>query len=178
MESTVQKYKKISSELAKKLGEKNVLAAPRLAKVVVSTSFGKNREPKKVEFIADCLAKITGQKPAARGAKKSIASFKIRQGDVIGSAVTLRGQRMFGFLDKFLNAVVPRVRDFRGWTKTSVDEMGNLSVGIREHTVFPETADDELKDIFGLTVTIVTTAKNQEGALALFDALGFPFKRS
>lgn len=172
-----EQFKKISSDLKKKLGVKNDLALPRFVKVTVSTGVGKIKDAKRLEFIADRLAKITGQKAAPRGAKKSIAGFKVREGDTVGFLVTLRGKRMYGFLDKLLNVVIPRIRDFRGLEEKSVDEMGNLTLGIREHAVFPETADEELKEIFGLGVTIVTTAKNRDQALIFFQALGFPFRR-
>jgi len=165
-------------ELEAKLKTDNVMALPRLSKVVVSTGVGKvNKDKKRMELIADRLAKITGQKPSPRGAKKSIASFKVRQGDVVGMTTTLRGKRMQGFLEKLLNSAIPRIRDFRGFSEKSVDEMGNLTIALREHTIFPETADEDLKDVFGLAITFVTTAKNREEALALFQLVGFPFKK-
>ncbi len=172
-----EKYKNILPELTKSLGEKNALAAPRLVKVVVSTGTGKRRDKKQQELIADRLAKITGQKPASRGAKKAIASFKVRQNEAIGLLVTLRGKRMERFLDKFLNIAVPRMRDFRGFETSIIDDQGNLSVGIREHTIFPETSDEDLKDVFGLAITIVTTAGKRDRGLALFRALDFPFRK-
>lgn len=164
--------------LGAKLKTDNVMALPRLSKVVVSTGVGKaNKDKKRMELIADRLTKITGQKPSPRGAKKSIASFKVRQGDVVGLTVTLRGKRMQGFLEKLLNSAIPRIRDFRGFSEKSVDEMGNLTIALREHTIFPETADEDLKDVFGLAITFVTTAKNREEALALFHLVDFPFKK-
>lgn len=163
--------------LAKELGVKNVLALPRLEKIVLSTGVGKVKDKKRLELIADRLAKITGQKAAPRGAKKSIASFKSRQGDIIGYAVTLRGKRMWSFLDKFLNIAIPRIRDFRGFDEKSVDERGSLTLGLREHTIFPETADEELKDVFGLAVTITLRAVNRAAGLAWSRAIGFPFKK-
>jgi large subunit ribosomal protein L5 len=162
--------------LSATLKEKNRLALPRLSQVVVATGVGKIKDKKRLEFIAGRLAKITGQKASPRAAKKSIAGFKSRQGETVGMMVTLRGARMYGFLDKLLAVVIPRIRDFRGFARTGIDEMGNLTVGLREHTIFPETADEELKDVFGLSITIVTTARNREEALAFFHALGFPFK--
>ena len=159
--------------------DKNVMAAPRLSKIVVSVGVGKqNKDKKRLELITDRLAKITGQKSAPRGAKKSIASFKVRQGDVVGLLVTLRGKRMRGFLSKLLEASIPRIRDFRGFDDKSVDEMGNLTIAIREHTIFPETADEDLKDVFSLGITFVTTAKNREEALAFFRGIKFPFKKA
>ena len=158
---------------------KNPLAAPRLLKAVVSSGTGKTSrtDKKRNEFIADRLMKITGQKPAPRMAKKSIASFKVREGEVIGFVVTLRGKRMYGFLDKILNVALPRTRDFRGLSPEAVDEMGNYTLGIKEHTIFPETADEELKDVFGLAITIVTTAKSKDEVVKLLTHLGFPFKK-
>lgn len=171
-----EQFKKAAPALKEALGVENVFALPRLVRVSVSASVGKIKDKKQRDLIADRLAKITGQKAAPRGAKKSIAGFKVRQGDTVGFLVTLRDKRMYGFLDKLLNAVIPRIRDFRGLEERGVDEMGNLTLGIKEHTVFPETAEDELKDIFGLAVTIVTTAKNRKEALIFFRALGFPFR--
>ncbi|MBI4136296.1 MAG: 50S ribosomal protein L5, partial [Candidatus Vogelbacteria bacterium] len=118
------------------------------------------------------------QKPAWRGAKRAIASFKVRLNEPIGLLVTLRGKRMQRWLDKFLNVAAPRMRDFRGFEEAMVDDTGNLNIGIREHTIFPETADEDLKDVFGLAVTIVTTAGTRERGLALFRALDFPFRKS
>ena len=170
-------YHDLKPELKKELGVKNDLALPRLLKVVVNSGTGKIRDKKRNELISDRLAKITGQKPSPRGAKQSIASFKLRQGEVIGLAVTLRGARMWGFLDKLVNVAIPRMRDFKGLNPKSVDEIGNLTIGLKENVIFPETADEDLRDVFGLSITIVTTAKTQIEALALFRHLGFPFKK-
>lgn len=157
-------------------GYKNRLQTPRLLKVIVSTSTGSSKDRKKNEFVMDRLAKITGQKPALRGARKSIASFKVREGDPIGVMVTLRGTAMYKFLDKLFNVALPRTKDFRGLSRKSIDEMGNYTFGIREHTVFTETSDEELKDVFGLAVTFVTSAKNKKEAEAFLSHLGLPFK--
>jgi len=164
-------------ELKKELGTKNNLAVPRLVKVVINSGTGKAKDKKRNELVENRLAKIAGQKPAPRGAKQSIASFKLREGDVIGYAVTLRGARMYDFLDLLLKVAIPRLRDFKGYQESIVDEVGNLTIGIKEHIVFPQTADEELRDVFGLSVTIVTTAKNRAEALAFFKAIGFPFKK-
>ena len=177
MKKLKEKIDQAIPELKKELGVKNVVAVPHLVKVVVSSGTGKAKDKKRNELVADRLARLTGQKPAPRGAKKSIASFKVRQGDVVGYAVTLRGQRMYDFLDLLLNVTMPRIRDFKGYDEKIVDEIGNLTLPVREHTVFPQTADEELKDVFGLAVTIVTTAKNKKDALAFFKAIGFPFKK-
>lgn len=155
----------------------NPFQAPRVVKVVVSTGTGKINDKNKIEVVKDRLAKITGQKPAPRGAKQSIASFKLRERDVIGYQVTLRGARMFDFLNKLVHVALPRTRDFRGLSVSSIDEMGNYTIGIREHTIFPETSDEDLKDVFGLAVTIVTTAQTKEETEALLRHLGFPLQK-
>ncbi|MDO8183527.1 MAG: 50S ribosomal protein L5 [bacterium] len=175
--SLVKIYDDIKPELKKELGVKNDLALPRILKVVVNSGTGKARDKKKNELISDRLAKITGQKPSPRGAKQSIASFKLREGEVIGLAATLRGARMWGFLDKLVNVAIPRMRDFKGLNPKSVDEIGNFTLGLKENVIFPETADEDLRDVFGLSITIVTTAKNQAEALTLLRAIGFPFKK-
>lgn len=158
---------------------KNKLEAPRLQKITISVATGRamKQDKKKNEFVIGRLTKIAGQKPVERQAKKSIASFKTRIGDKIGVAVTLRGARMYGFLEKLLDVSLPRTKDFRGLKKSSVDEMGNLTFGIKEHTIFPEIHDEELKDIFGMAITLTTTAKNKKEAISFFEILGIPFKR-
>ncbi len=155
----------------------NVNQAPRLVKISVSTGIGSIKDKKKVELIANRIEKITGQKVTKKGSKKSIAAFKVREGDPVGYQVTLRGDRMISFLDKLLNVALPRTRDFRGISRRSVDEMGNYTLGIREHSIFPETTDEELKDVFGLAVTVVTTSQNKMLTEAFLELLGFPFKK-
>lgn len=173
-----EKYKKIAvPEMKKKFGYKNDLAVPKIIKVVVNTGVGSIKDEKQIEVIEKQLSLITGQKPRRSGAKKSIASFKIRQGDLAGYSVTLRGQRMYDFLDRMINVAIPRIGDFRGLNPKAVDEAGNLSIGIKEHTIFPEISEEEIKFIFGLQAIIVTTAKTQPEALELFRLLGFPFKK-
>lgn len=157
---------------------KNVMQAPKLTKVVVSVGTGSAKDKKRVaEIIPSRLAKITGQKPAPRSAKKSIATFKLRQGDAVGFQVTLRGDRMVAFLDKLLNIALPRTKDFRGISINSVDDMGNYTFGIKEHTIFPECSDEELRDVFGMAVTIVTTSKTKQETRSFLKLLGFPFKK-
>lgn len=177
MKSIKEKQKTAFTALKDTFGYTNVMQAPRLKSVSVSSGVGSFKDKKKIEIVLDRLAKITGQKPSPRGAKQSIASFKSREGDVVGALVTLRGARMFGFLDKVVNVALPRTKDFRGLSARAIDEMGNMTVGIREHTVFPETSDEELKDVFGMGVTIVTTARNRDEARAFFTHLGFPFAK-
>lgn len=159
-------------------GYKNKLQAPKLVKVVISTGTGKIKDKKKVELIQDRLAKITGQKSAPRGAKKSIATFKVRQGDIIGFQVTLRGARMFDFLDKLVHIALPRSRDFRGLTPKAIDAMGNMTIGLKEHTIFPEASDENLSDVFGLAITVVSTAKNKKEAEAFYRHLGVPLQEA
>ncbi len=179
MESIKQKEKKAYSTLKPKYGYKNVMAAPHLVKVVVAsgTGSGIKRNKDHNKLVMERLAKITGQKPATRSAKKSIATFKIRIGDPVGVMVTLRGARMYGFLDKLINVAIPRTKDFRGIERKIVDNIGNLTMSIKEHTIFPETGDEELKDVFGLGITIVTTAKNKAEATDFFELIGVPFKK-
>ena len=158
------------------LGYKNPMQAPKVSKVVVSTGVGAKHDPKKRALIKDRLARITGQAPAPRVAKKSIATFKIRAGDEVGYQVTLRGARAQTFLDKLIHIVLPRSKDFRGIKPETIDEMGNITIGIKENIVFPETSDEDSKDIFGLAVTIVTTAKNRREAEGFLKYLGLPLR--
>jgi large subunit ribosomal protein L5 len=158
-------------------GYKNVMQTPRMVKIIVSTGVGSMKDKKKLEVIVDRLRKITGQAPAPRSTKKSIANFKTRVGDLSGYQVTLRGARMESFFEKLVNIVFPRVKDFRGIKPTAVDEMGNISIGFKEHTVFPETSDEDAKDIFGLAVTIVTSAKSAKEAEAFLRHRGVPLQK-
>lgn len=179
METVKQKEKKAFDKLKSKYGYKSVMSAPRLSKIVVAvgTGSGIKRDKDRNKFIMDRLAKITGQKPATRGAKKSIAGFKIRLGDPIGVVVTLRGNRMYGFLEKLINVAIPRTKDFRGIERKIVDNIGNMTMSVKEHTIFPETGDEDIKDIFGLGITIVSTAKTKEEATDFFELIGIPFKK-
>jgi large subunit ribosomal protein L5 len=154
------------------------MQTPRIEKVIVSTGTGKIQDKQKIALIQDRLALITGQKIAPRAAKKSIASFKTRTGDIIGYQATLRGDRMRAFLDKLIHIALPQTRDFRGLKLSSIDEMGNYTIGIPEHTIFPETADEDLKDVFGFSVTIVTTAKTKPEAEALLRHIGLPLQKT
>ena len=158
---------------------KNLMAAPRLKKVVINTGTGTpmKKDKNKNDATSLRLAKITGQKGALRGAKQSISSFKVRQGDPIGVVTTMRGKRMYAFIEKLVNVALPRTKDFRGVNRTAVDSIGNLTIGIKEHTIFPETADEDIKDVFGLSITIVSSARNQKEGLAFFEHLGIPFKK-
>ena len=158
---------------------KNAMAAPRVKKIVINTGTGTaiKKDKNKNDAISLRLAKITGQKGVLKGAKQSIASFKIRQGDPIGIVITLRGNRMYVFLEKLINVALPRTKDFRGITRTSVDNIGNLTIGIKEHTIFPETADEDIRDVFGMSITLVSSAKNKKEGTTFFELLGIPFKK-
>lgn len=175
---TVEKQKNVYQTLKTQFGYKNVMQSPKVVKVVISSGIGKITDQKKRALIADRLALITGQKPAERAAKKAIATFKTREGDVIGYQITLRGARMWAFIDKLIHIALPRTRDFRDLKATAFDDMGNYSVGIKEHTIFPETADEDLRDVFGFAITVVTTAKTKEEAEALVRHLGFPLQKA
>jgi large subunit ribosomal protein L5 len=179
MNLTKEKQIKAFDSLKGDRGYTNPLAAPKLMKIIVSTGTGtkmkKDRDTN--DRVANRLARITGQKPTLRAAKQSVASFKIRQGDPVGVAVTLRGARMLHFLDKLIHIALPRTKDFRGINTSAVDAMGNMTIGIKEHTIFPETSDEDLRDVFGLSVTLVSSAKSKEEALAFFTYLGIPFKK-
>lgn len=177
MLSVKEKEKKAYEVLKEKFGYRNPLASPRLLKVIVSSGTGSSKQKDRNTLIVDRLSKITGQKPVLRSAKKSIASFKVREGDKVGALVTLRKERMYGFLDKLINIASPRTRDFRGYNRGSIDAVGNLTLGLREHTIFPETSDEDLKDVFGMSITAVTTAKTTAEAEAFFEHLGIPFRK-
>ena len=178
IETVKQKEAKSFEALKGNFNLTNIMQAPKLEKVTLSVGIGKIKDDKrKVELIEDRLTKIAGQKPVVVKAKKSIATFKVRAGDKSGFKVTLRGQRMYEFLDKFINISIPRTKDFRGIDPKSVDGMGNLTIGIKEHIIFPETGDEEIRDIFGLSVTVNTTAKDKELAKAFLKAIGVPFKK-
>jgi len=177
MESVLIKEKKAFDALKETFGYSNTMQSPKLKKVVLSVGTGSLVDKNKVEVIQDRLARITGQKTAPRAAKKSIAGFKMREGDVVGYQITLRGARMDSFLNKLIHVAYPRTKDFRGLDTKVIDQMGNMTLGIKEHTVFPETSDEDMRDVFGFAVTVVTTAKNREEAEAFFRHLGFPFKK-
>lgn len=172
-----EKQKNIFNALKDKFNYKNAMQVPQIEKVVVSVGVGSVKDKEKLKVIQDRIAKITGQKEIARKAKKSIATFKSRQGEIIGYQITLRGQRMRDFLERLVHIAIPRTKDFRGLSVKGIDEMGNFTMGIKEHTIFPETADEDLKDVFGFSITIVTTAKNKEEAKEYLKNLGFPFKK-
>jgi large subunit ribosomal protein L5 len=169
--------KEIVPQLMEVLNERNRMAVPRVLKIVVNVGMGKSvMDPKVAETVTQSLTRITGQRPVRTLARKSIASFKIRQGLAIGTMVTLRGRRMWDFLEKVIRVALPRVRDFRGIAPSAVDRGGNLSIGFREHVVFPEIRSDEVEHLHGVQVTVVTNAGARDRGLALFRALGVPFR--
>lgn len=179
-----EKYQKeVIPAMMGRFGYKNVMAVPKIEKVVLNMGFGKmvagkgSADSKKVqEFISEHLSFITGQRPIITKAKKSISGFKIRRGIPIGVKTTLRGQKMYDFLDRLIHIALPRSRDFRGISEKSIDKEGHLTIGIKEHIVFPEILPESARQIFSFEVTVVTTAKNREEGLELFRLLRFPIK--
>lgn len=179
MSDLKQKYiKEVIPKMIDKFEYKNTMAVPKIKKVIINTGIGSStlKDEKIQELINKDLALITGQKPISTQAKKAVAGFKIRQGMIVGLKVTLRGKKMFDFLFRLINVAIPRIRDFRGIDPKSVDQGGNLNIGIREHIIFPEISTEDVKRIFGLEVNVVTNAKKKEEALELFRLMGFPIK--
>lgn len=179
MHRLLEKYnKEVVPILKKEFEYENVMAIPKITKVVVNIGTGRIvRETKVVDSMAKDLALMTGQTPVKTKAKVAIASFKTRKGLEIGLKVTLRGQRMYDFMDRLINIVLPRTRDFRGIKLSSVDKFGNLTMGIKEHIVFPEVVLESSKNIFGMGITVVSTAKTKEEAEKLFRLMGFPLAK-
>lgn len=177
METVQTRMETVYDSLKGDFGYTNVNQAPGIEKIVVSVGTGRVDDKAKIALIQDRLALITGQKAAPRAARQSIASFKLREGDVIGYQVTLRGQRMHDFLNKLIHIALPQTRDFRGLKTSSIDEMGNYTLGVKENTIFPETADEDIKDVFGMSITIVTTAKTKPEAEALLRHVGMPLQK-
>ena len=173
-----EKYKsEIVAKLEKELGISNINNVPRLQKIVVNMGVGAAASDHKLlDAAMNDMRIITGQQPCVTRAKKSIAGFHVREGQAIGCKVTLRGDRMWEFLDRLLSTALPRVRDFRGVSRTSFDGRGNYTLGIKEQLIFPEIEYDKVDRTRGMDITFVTTAENNENALALLEALGFPFK--
>ena len=169
---------KIAKNVAKKLGIKKVNAVPTIEKVVISTGINKSKMDGKEmkKYVIESLTKISGQQPVTTKAKKAISNFKTREGMVIGAMVTLRGKQMENFLDRFLSYGLPRVRDFRG-ASNKLDGHGNYSIGIKDHSIFPEIDPPDAKQIFGLQIQITTTAKTDEEGRALLEELGVPFRK-
>jgi large subunit ribosomal protein L5 len=167
----------VAPQIAKDFGISNPMAVPRIQKVVINMGMGEAIANQKIlDTAADELRAITGQKPVITKAKKSIASFKLRQGMPIGVVVTLRGDRMYEFLDRLVSVALPRVRDFRGVSPKAFDGRGNYTIGIREQLIFPEIDFNKVDKLRGMNITIVTTARNDEQSRALLKALGMPFR--
>jgi len=164
--------------LMKELALKNPMEVPRLEKIVVNMGLGEALANAKIlESAVDQLGAITGQKPVVTRARKSIANFKLRQGQAIGAAVTLRGDRMYEFLDRLITVALPRVRDFKGVSPKAFDGKGNYTLGVREQIIFPEINYDQIEKVKGLNISFVTTAKNDEQGLALMRHFGMPFRQ-
>ncbi len=178
MATTQTQIKSAYEALKGEFGYTNVMQAPRLEKVVVSVGTGRVQDKQREALIRDRLARITGQKASPRPAKQSIASFKLREGEIIGYQVTMRGTRMMHFMDKFIHVAIPQTRDFRGLKATAIDDMGNITIGIKDSTIFPECADEEIKDAFSLAVTIVTTAKTKKEAEAFLRHINLPLQKA
>jgi large subunit ribosomal protein L5 len=174
-----QRYEQeVRPALVKELGLKNPMQAPRLEKVVVNMGLGEAIQNGKIlDASLEQLSAITGQRPVVTKARKSIANFKLRQGQSIGAMVTLRGERAYEFLDRLLNVALPRVRDFKGVSPKAFDGKGNYTLGVKEQIIFPEINYDRVERIKGLNITVVTTAKNDEEGRALLRHLGMPFRQ-
>jgi large subunit ribosomal protein L5 len=177
MISLKEKQNKAFDALKDVINITNKMQTPKVEKVIINSGTGSFKDKNKNKIVEDRLSKISGQKASLRSAKKSIATFKVREGDPVGYQVTLRGKRMFDFLNKLVYIALPRTKDFRGLSSKAIDNMGNFTIGVKESTVFPETSDEDLKDVFGMAITIVTTAKDKVTAKAFFEYLGFPFKK-
>ena len=170
--------KEVVPALRKTFDLKNVMEVPRIQKVVVNIGMGEALDnPKSLESAVSDLTIITGQKPVMTKARKSIANFKLREGRLIGTKVTLRGHRMWSFLDRLMSTALPRVRDFRGVSANAFDGRGNYTLGLRDQLIFPEIEYDKIDKLRGMEVTIVTTARNDDQARALLQLLGMPFSR-
>ena len=168
---------KVVPVLKERFGYKNVMQVPRLEKITLNMGVGEAMTDKKIiDNAANDLAQISGQKPTIRRARKSIAAFKVRQNVPVGCAVTLRGARMYEFLDRLINVAIPRIRDFRGLSARSFDGSGNYSMGIKEQIIFPEIDFDKVDAVRGMDITIVTSAKTNEEARALLEAFNFPIR--
>lgn len=178
MAKLLEQYKQeITPKLMDKFGYKNIMQVPKIEKIIINIGVGEAiQNPKALDGAVNDLMIITGQKPVITKAKKSIAGFKLREGMPIGCKVTLRGERMYDFLNRLVNIVLPRVRDFRGVSPQAFDGRGNFSLGIKEQTIFPEIEYDKIDKIRGLEVVIVTTAKTDEEARELLKSMGMPFR--
>ena len=174
---TTHYEKVIRPEMTKQFGYKNVMQVPRITKVVLNMGIGEGvADRKKVDQAAGDLALIAGQKPVITKSRKSIATYKLRDGQAIGTKVTLRKTRMYDFIDRLVNIALPRIRDFRGLNPKSFDGRGNYSIGVKEHIIFPEIDFDKVVDSWGMDITVCTSARTDEEAKALLEAFSFPFR--
>ncbi|ATZ18527.1 50S ribosomal protein L5 [Williamsoniiplasma somnilux] len=168
----------VAPAIFKEQGYKSIMQVPKITKIVINMGIGDaTTDPKKLDNAVAELQLITGQKPLVTKAKKSLAVFKLREGMPIGTKVTLRGKKMYDFLDKLLNVALPRVRDFRGVSKTAFDGFGNYTLGIKEQIIFPEIDYDKVQRVRGMDITIVTTAKSNKEAFTLLEKMGMPFSK-
>jgi large subunit ribosomal protein L5 len=174
-----EKYKKeVIPALMKEFSLSNVMQAPKLEKIVLNIGLGEALDnPKALDAAAGDIMAITGQKPVIIKAKKSIANFKLREGRLIGAKVTLRGEKMWAFIDRLINIALPRLRDFRGVSRDSFDGRGNYTLGLQEQLIFPEIEYDKIDKVRGMEITIVTTAPNDEQSMAMLSMLGMPFRK-
>lgn len=184
--SIKEKYKnKVIPGMEAKFKYGNVMSVPRIKKVVINTGFGKivtnktkDEQKKFAQYVSDNIRAICGQQPVMTLARKSISTFKLREGNIIGVKVTLRGKKMYDFMEKLVNITLPRSRDFQGIKLTAIDDRGNFNLGIKEHIIFPEISPEKSPIILGMEITITTNAKSKEEGLELFKLLDFPFKKS
>lgn len=178
MITPAQDNQQIITKLKEKFGYKNNMAVPRVLKVTVNVGVGRiSKDKAYIDAVVEDIRAITGQKPVLSLAKKSISAFKVRQGDIVGVTTVLRGARMNDFMQKLVNVTLPRVRDFRGLDQRIVDQSGNMTIGFKEHSAFPEIVMDQVEKIHGLEVVITTNAHQREAGLELFKLLGFPFRK-
>ncbi len=173
------KYRKeVVPAMQKSFKIANVMAVPKIEKVVINSGVGRlGKDGKAIERIEKDITVLSGQKPVLKKAKKSISGFKLREGTNVGIAVTLRGKRMYDFLDRLIAISLPRSKDFRGIDPKNIDKSGNLNLGVKESSIFPELNYESTKDIFGLQINVVTTAKNREKGIELLKQIGFPIKK-
>lgn len=170
--------KSVRPQLMKDFGYRNVHEVPKLEKIIINVGLGAAIDnPKQLDAAVEELAAITGQRPVVTRAKKAISNFRLREGMAIGAKVTLRGERMYEFLDRLINVAIPRIRDFRGVPTRSFDGRGNYTLGIKEQLIFPEVDYDKVEKVHGMDITIVTTAERDDESLALLAAFGMPFRR-
>lgn len=180
MQRLQQQYKtSIAPKLKEELSLKSLFAVPKIEKVVINVGVGKlGRDSKFIDTVVKDLTTITGQRPIVTKARKSIAGFRLREGQQVGVKVTLRGEKMYSFLDRLINVALPRVRDFRGVKATGFDKQGNFHMGLKEHMVFPDLPDDVMEHSFGMEITMVTTSKDPKASRKLLEHFNFPFVKT